>query len=71
MKRAGLACTASAVASLTVKKASIDLDADAEGWFWSVDISKDIKSKLNAQLLRQLVGKAIEYGFKAEIPGIG
>lgn len=60
-----------AVASFTVQGAHVDLDADAKGWFWTIDISKQIKGKINDQLLRQLVGKAIEYGFNADIPGIG
>ena len=57
-------------ASFTITAASIDLDADAKGWFWTVDISKQIKGQVNDQLLRQLVGKSFERAFNADVPGI-
>lgn len=59
-----------AVASLTVKSASVDLKADAKGWFWTINVSKQIKGQLNDELLRKFVGKSIEYAFNANIPGI-
>lgn len=52
-----------ATSSLTVRGAHVDLRADAEGWFWTVNISKDIKKRVNDQVVRRLVGKAFELAF--------
>ncbi|MGE0708466.1 MAG: hypothetical protein AB7N76_19330 [Planctomycetota bacterium] len=59
-----------AVASITLKNANLDLEAEAKGWFWTIDVSKQIKGQLNDELLRKFVGKSIEYAFDANIPGI-
>src|SRR5690606_39167899 len=55
--------TQRATTSLTVRDANVDLRAEAEGWFWTVNISKDIKKRVNDQVVRRLVGKAFELAF--------
>jgi hypothetical protein len=58
-----------ATATLTVEKSSMDLRADAEGWFWTVNISKQIKKQIEKKVLRTLVGKSVEKAFNVDIPG--
>src|SRR5690606_30100226 len=52
-----------ATSSLTVRTAKVALRAEAEGWFWTVNISKDIKKRVNDRVVRRLVGKAFERAF--------
>jgi hypothetical protein len=53
------------VASITLTGGSIALDATAEGWFWTVNISNQIKPQVNDKLLRDLIGKSIKLAFNA------
>jgi hypothetical protein len=56
-----------ATATITLSGATLDLTAKAEGWFWTIDVSKQIKGQLNDKLLRDLVGKAIDVAFAAQV----
>ncbi len=55
--------TRRATSSLTVRSADVDLRAEAEGWFWTLNISQDVEERVNDQIVRQLVGKAFELAF--------
>ncbi len=54
--------------TVTVDSAAIDLRAEAKGWFWTINISNQIKSKVRDLVLREVIGKAIERGFDAALP---
>jgi hypothetical protein len=57
---------AQGTATITLGGSSIDLKAEAEGWFWSVNVSAEIKKQLNDNVLRQLVGQSIKQTFNAK-----
>lgn len=54
-----------ATASITLGGATIDLDAEAEGWFWSVDVSSEVKGAIRDEVLRELIGDSIDLAFAA------
>lgn len=54
-------------ASITVTKATLDLHADAAGWFWTVDVSKEVKKQINDNVVRDLIKKAISVTFNAKL----
>lgn len=54
-------------ATITVEKATIDLTAKAEGWFWTVNISKEVKKQIDSSVVRDVVGKAIKLAFDAKL----
>lgn len=56
---------ATPTATITLGASTIDLTAEAEGWFWSVDVSGVIKQQVNDKVLRELVGKAIRTAVSA------
>ena len=58
---------AQGTATITVSQATIDLSAQAEGWFWSVNISSEIKKQVDASMVRDVVGKAIKLAFDATL----
>lgn len=57
---------AQGTATITLGGSSIDLAAEAEGWFWSVNVSGEIKKQLNDNVLRDLVGRSIKQAFNAK-----
>jgi hypothetical protein len=58
---------AQGTATITVQQATIDLTAQAEGWFWTVNISSEIKKQVDASVVRDVVGKAIKLAFDAKL----
>lgn len=54
-------------ATITVQQATIDLTAGAEGWFWTVNISGEVKKQIDSSLVRDVVGKAIKLAFDAKL----
>ncbi|MBI4618292.1 MAG: hypothetical protein HY720_32140 [Planctomycetes bacterium] len=55
------------VASVSVGSATVNLTAQAEGWFWTFDVSSMVRSKVNDLLVRQAVGKSISLAFNAQM----
>lgn len=54
-------------ATITIQQTTIDLRAEAEGWFWTVNVSSDIKKQVDRGLVRDVVGKAIKLAFDAKL----
>lgn len=47
----------------TVRSSTLDLKAEAEGWFWTFDISVKVKKLVQEVLLEYLVGQSFEKVF--------
>jgi hypothetical protein len=54
-------------ATITVERTNVDLRAEAEGWFWTVNVSSDIKKEVDKGLVRDVIGKAIKLAFDAKL----
>lgn len=46
---------------LSVKTASIGVSAQAEGWFWTIDVSSAVRKQINAHLLDSVVKKTFQF----------
>lgn len=54
-----------ATASVTLGSATVDLAAGAEGWFWTVDVSGQVRGQVRDAVLRDLIGKSVSKAFQA------
>lgn len=55
-------------ASVVPRAGEIRVTAKAEGWFWTIDVSREIESQLNEVFVRDVVGTTIERTFNATYP---
>jgi hypothetical protein len=53
----------SVTSSVTLAHANVDLHAGAQGWFWTVDVTKQVKGQIQDKLVHDIVGKAINLSF--------
>ena len=52
--------------NVVVNSATIGLKANAEGWFWSFDVSNTVKKQLKTSLLQNIVGKTISFSLYSD-----
>lgn len=49
--------------SVMVRSSTLDLKAEAEGWFWTFDISSKIKKMVQEKFIQNLIGQSFEKTF--------
>jgi hypothetical protein len=50
----------SVTSSVTFAHANIDLKAGAHGWFWTIDVTKIVKSQIQDKLVHDILGKSLQ-----------